>query len=100
MHTARTPPTPLQQPEPPSANGAPPAKLPELPFTELDIAALRENAPAAPPRPAAAKPRSAGAGKNGGSRPLTELDMMVLRGKDQVPTIQWPQKHSFIEVAW
>ncbi|KAI7841841.1 hypothetical protein COHA_004370 [Chlorella ohadii] len=105
MLAAQLRPSPLlgqrQKPEPPAANGAPPAKLPELPFTELDIAALRENAPQAPPRPAAAaKPRSAGAGKKGSSRALTELDMMVLRGKDQVPTIQWPQKNSFIEVAW
>jgi NADH:ubiquinone reductase (non-electrogenic) len=95
------PSAPSKPPEPPANNGTPPAKLPELPFTELDIAALRDNAPPAPARPAAAKPRSSAAGKKGSSRPLTELDMMVIRGRDHdAPKVQWPQKNSFIEVAW
>lgn len=92
---------PLQPPASSNgANGTQPAKLPELPFTEVDIATLRASAPPPPPRPAAAK-KSGTTGKKGSSRPLTELDMMVIRGRDvDAPKITWPQKNSFIEVAW
>lgn len=98
MHRLPTCPGPnAQAPEPPASNGA---AQKGQPFTELDMAALRESAPAAPPRAAPSKPSSRGGGKKGSSRPLTELDMMALRAADgHVPRIEWPQKRSFIGVA-